>query len=228
LCGSAPSSREEASDSDVYTWFAKLHAAGQLLPCDDDRLRDRAEAVIRLQRGLTSELIELVDDALAPEGKELRADLGQYLPWRVLAQHSGGMQEIWPPRRASGDAPFSRVVSVEERLMFLAGRGPIHNGTIVRDLDPRARAEVTLHNLAGCLARLGADKSEVISCTCYLADLADVDAFNAAYLEFFGVHRSARTTVQAQLIGGVGVDVIAVAALPPGGADAAVRPGEGG
>lgn len=65
----------------------------------------------------------------------------------------------------SGDAPFSDGVIVEGRLAFLAGQGPIHNGTIVRG-PIREQAGVTLQNLAGCLARLGADKSAVITCTC--------------------------------------------------------------
>jgi 2-iminobutanoate/2-iminopropanoate deaminase len=115
----------------------------------------------------------------------------------------------------SGDAPFSDGVIVEGRLAFLAGQGPIHNGTIVRG-PIREQAEATLQNLAGCLARLGADRSAVVTCTCYLADLGDVSAFNGAYLEFFGAHRPARTTVQAQLIGGIGVEITAVVALAPG------------
>jgi hypothetical protein len=32
--------RQEGSDDDAYTWFAKLHADGKLLPSGDDRLRD--------------------------------------------------------------------------------------------------------------------------------------------------------------------------------------------
>jgi hypothetical protein len=63
LCG--VHRREKGSEDDAYAWFARLHAAGELLPSDDDRLRDRAEAVIRLQRGLTAELLQLVEGALA-------------------------------------------------------------------------------------------------------------------------------------------------------------------
>jgi 2-iminobutanoate/2-iminopropanoate deaminase len=114
----------------------------------------------------------------------------------------------------SADAPFSDGVTVEGRLAFLAGQGPIVNGTIAGG-SMTEQTRVTLRNLAGLLARLGADASAVVSCTCYLSDLADLDAFNAAYLEFFGEHRPARTTVQAHLIGGIGVEVTAVAALPP-------------
>jgi hypothetical protein len=87
--------REEGSDDDAYTWFAQLHAAGELVPSDDDLLRDRAEAVIRLQRGLTAELLDLVDDALAKTGTEIRTDLGQYLPCRVVTLASGDLEEIW-------------------------------------------------------------------------------------------------------------------------------------
>ncbi|HXW87176.1 MAG TPA: RidA family protein [Streptosporangiaceae bacterium] len=115
---------------------------------------------------------------------------------------------------ASADAPFSDGVTVEGRLAFLAGQGPILNGAITGG-SIGEQTRVTLQNVAGVLARLGADASAVVSCTCYLADLADLDAFNAAYLKFFGEHRPARTTVQAHLIGGIGVEITAVVALPP-------------
>ena len=55
--------REQDSDDDAYAWFADLHAKGRLLTSQDDRLHDRAEAVIRLQRGLTAGLLQLVADA---------------------------------------------------------------------------------------------------------------------------------------------------------------------
>jgi len=87
--------REQDSDDDAYAWFADLHAKGRLLPSQDDRLRDRAEAVIRLQRGLTAGLLQLVAEALSRRGTELAADLGGYLPCRVLVLESGGVEEIW-------------------------------------------------------------------------------------------------------------------------------------
>jgi 2-iminobutanoate/2-iminopropanoate deaminase len=119
----------------------------------------------------------------------------------------------------SADAPFSDAVIGEGRLAFLAGQGPILNGSVAG--GPVAeQTRVTLQNLAAILKWLGADKSAVVTCTCYLADLAGLDAFNAAYLKFFGDRRpartTARTTAQAQLIGGIGVEITAVVALPPG------------
>jgi len=87
--------REQDSDDDAYAWFVDLHASGRLLPSEDDRLRDRAEAVIRLQRGLTAELLQLVDGAMSQRGTELAADLGGYLPCRMLVLDGGGVEEIW-------------------------------------------------------------------------------------------------------------------------------------
>jgi hypothetical protein len=87
--------REEGSDDDAYAWFARLHTSRQLLPSSDDRLRDRAEAAIRLQRGLNAELLRLADAALSHRGAEFAADLGEYLPCRVLVVASEGVEEIW-------------------------------------------------------------------------------------------------------------------------------------
>lgn len=87
--------REESSEDDAYAWFADLHARGQLVPSEDDRLRDRAEAAIRLHRGLTAGLLQLVEDALAHHGAETAADLGGYVPCRVLVQGGESLEEIW-------------------------------------------------------------------------------------------------------------------------------------
>ena len=87
--------REEGSDDDAFEWFAELHAAGTLLPSDDDRLRDRAEEAIRLHRRLTGELFALVGRALASPGVECAADLDEWLPCRVLVLDDGSVEEIW-------------------------------------------------------------------------------------------------------------------------------------
>jgi hypothetical protein len=87
--------REAGSDDDAYTYFASLHTSRELLPDDDDRLRDRAEAAIRLQRGLTTDLLRLFDLAVLHRGTEERADLGSWLPVRILVLQQEGVEEIW-------------------------------------------------------------------------------------------------------------------------------------
>ena len=92
LC--AARAREDGSADDAFAWFADLHAAGRLLPTDDDRRRDRAEAAVRLQRGLTAELLHLFDMAQAASGTEHHAELGDWLPCRLLVI-GDDVQEIW-------------------------------------------------------------------------------------------------------------------------------------
>ena len=55
--------REERSDDDAFEWFAELHQDGQLLPTEDDRLRDQAEEALRSFGRLKRALFDLVDGA---------------------------------------------------------------------------------------------------------------------------------------------------------------------
>lgn len=93
LC--AVGGREDGSDDDAYTYFLELYDRGVLLPSDDDRLRDRAEAAIRLQQGLVRELLQLVNDALATPGREIRAVLGGFVPCRAVVIQARDNQEVW-------------------------------------------------------------------------------------------------------------------------------------
>lgn len=113
LCGTR--GREEGSDEDAYNWFAELHAAGRLLPSDDDLLRDRAEAVTRLQRGLRVAITELFEAASEEPGTEHRTDLGGWIPARMLILREATMEEVWCALDIRGtDGAF-----VPERLLDL-------------------------------------------------------------------------------------------------------------
>jgi hypothetical protein len=50
---------------------------------------------MRLQRGLTAELLGLIDQGLATPGTECRQELGDRLPCRALGLESSGVHEIW-------------------------------------------------------------------------------------------------------------------------------------
>ena len=87
--------REAGSDDDAFEWFAELHRAGQLLPTEDDRLRDQAEGVLRLFGRLRDHLFALVDDARGDRGSEHEKDLDGWLPSRVITYRGDGVEEIW-------------------------------------------------------------------------------------------------------------------------------------
>lgn len=87
--------RETGSKDDAFVWFADLHAAGKLLPTDDDQLRDDAEKVLLLQRQLSAELHALVDEARTLPGVELTTNVAQTIPCRVLVLGDDEIDEIW-------------------------------------------------------------------------------------------------------------------------------------
>ncbi len=87
--------RQGSSENDAYAFFFGLHAAGRLLPDDDDRRRDLAEGGVRAQRALETDLLALVDQALGTPDIEVTADLGGTVPARVPVIDQDRSQEIW-------------------------------------------------------------------------------------------------------------------------------------
>jgi 2-iminobutanoate/2-iminopropanoate deaminase len=117
---------------------------------------------------------------------------------------------IQPPEVATPKAPYSPVV-VSGDHVFTAGQVAFdETGALVGDtMDEQARR--ALENLRSCLEAAGCTLDDVVKVNAYLADLADFDAYNAAYREFFTAPYPARTTVQAGLPPGLLVEIEAVA-----------------
>jgi 2-iminobutanoate/2-iminopropanoate deaminase len=110
--------------------------------------------------------------------------------------------------------PISEAVVLNGSLAFISGQGPIQGGEIVGD-DIEAQTRVALGNLGRLLEELGAEAAAVVKCTCYLRDLADFAGFNRAYSAYFASTLPARTTVGAQLVMGMLVEIDAIVALTP-------------
>lgn len=110
--------------------------------------------------------------------------------------------------------PFSPAVQVGDWL-FLSGQGGFdpHSGAIVSD-DLAAQVDQTFRNISAVLEAAAASLDDVVSCLVHLADLADFAAFNAAYERHFAGVKPARTTVRADLLAGMRVEITVVAALP--------------
>jgi 2-iminobutanoate/2-iminopropanoate deaminase len=70
----------------------------------------------------------------------------------------------------------------------------------------------TLANVQVLLDAAGSERHRVVKVTVYLADAADFAGMNAAYADFFGEHRPARTTVPGiALPPGVRIEIDAIA-----------------
>ena len=120
---------------------------------------------------------------------------------------------IQPPDVVTPKAPYSPVV-VSGDHVFTAGQVAFDaTGAVVAE-DMEAQTRQALRNVQSCLAAAGCTLEDVVKVNAYLADLADFDAYNAAYREFFSEPFPARTSVQAGLPPGLLVEIEAVARRP--------------
>jgi len=97
-------------------------------------------------------------------------------------------------------------------LVFTSGQGPIRPGTneVVRGTFAE-QTHLTIDNLENVLRAAGSGLERVVKATVYLADLADWPAFDAIWRERVGGVPPARTTVRADLLAGMRVEIDAVA-----------------
>ncbi|WP_170150151.1 RidA family protein [Parahaliea mediterranea] len=98
-------------------------------------------------------------------------------------------------------------------LLFTSGQlafdpdGALCTGSIAE------QTRLCLENIQRLLALENLQTTSIVKITVWLTDTADFQGFNAAYREFFGEHRPARSTVQADLmLPGAKVEIEAVAA----------------
>jgi 2-iminobutanoate/2-iminopropanoate deaminase len=96
--------------------------------------------------------------------------------------------------------PYSPVVRAGD-FLIVSGQVPLVDG---RKVDGGVAAETAqaLRNVATQLATMGASLDDVVKTTCFLTDMADFAVFNEAYVEAFGDHRPARSTVEVSALPG--------------------------
>jgi hypothetical protein len=117
LCAGAQ--RAAGSADDAYEHFIALHAAGRLLPDDDDRLRDALERNARIIDGAAAVIPEALADALARRGCDVRLRFGQLIDARLQATAAG--DEIWvaiATQAVDGRFVDERLRDVLFRLVF--------------------------------------------------------------------------------------------------------------
>lgn len=122
-------------------------------------------------------------------------------------------QRIVDPNAAPNTGSYSPALRIGP-LVMVSGQGPIDaEGRIVAG-DIRAQTALTMENVRRLVEAAGASMDDVVKCTCYLADIADFDAFDAVYRGFFKDPLPCRTTVEAGL-GGIRVEIDAMAYVAP-------------
>lgn len=91
--------------------------------------------------------------------------------------------------------PYSQALKVGN-VVYCSGQIPLvpETGNLVEG-DIKAQATQSLKNVKAVLTEAGADVTNVVKTTVYLADMADFGAVNEVYADFFGDHKPARSCV---------------------------------
>jgi 2-iminobutanoate/2-iminopropanoate deaminase len=108
--------------------------------------------------------------------------------------------------------PYSQAIRTGG-LLFVSGQGALDPATGQPKRDSvEVESRQVMENLKTILEAAGSSLDRVVKSTCYLTDLADFQAFNKVYGEYFQADPPARTTIQAARLPldfRVEVDVIA-------------------
>jgi 2-iminobutanoate/2-iminopropanoate deaminase len=109
--------------------------------------------------------------------------------------------------------PYSQVIQAGG-FLFLAGQIPLTPEGKMNEGDLAAQTRQVMSNLNEVLHKAGVSFEHVVKTTIFLADLADFEAVNEIYAEYFKQPYPARSTVQAaRLPKGARLEIDAIAVL---------------
>lgn len=134
-------------------------------------------------------------------------------PARIVDPGVGHHRTVIATDRApSAIGPYSQAIRADLSV-FASGQVPIdpETGQLV-DGDIAAQTRQALSNLAAVLEAAGSSLAHVLKTTVFLTNMADFQAMNAVYAEFFPAAPPARSTVAVlALPRGARVEVEAIA-----------------
>lgn len=107
--------------------------------------------------------------------------------------HKATPRGAYPHVKVVGDLVFVSGTSSRRPDNTIVG-ADIIDGRTVFDVAVQTRA--VIQNIGEILEAVGAGLADLVQVTCYLVDMADFDAYNKAYAEFFDASTGpTRTTV---------------------------------
>jgi 2-iminobutanoate/2-iminopropanoate deaminase len=109
--------------------------------------------------------------------------------------------------------PYTPVVRAGD-FIIVSGQVGMVDGALAEGGVAGQTAQAVA-NLEARLAEMGAALTDVVKTTCFLIDMDSFGTFNEAYVEAFGKHRPARSTVAVrELPVGASVEIEAMAYRP--------------
>lgn len=121
-------------------------------------------------------------------------------------------EAVSSPNAPAAVGPYSQAVKMGN-LLFVSGTLPINptTGQLVEDCI-KAQTRMVLENMRSVLTTAGSDFSKILKTTVYLTDIAEFQAMNEVYAEFFPSPFPARAAFQVvALPKGAKVEIEAVA-----------------
>lgn len=95
--------------------------------------------------------------------------------------------------------PYSQAVSVNN-ILYTSGQIALTPNGDFLDESINIQTEQVLQNLGEVLKAGGSNFNQVIKTTIFLADMNDFNVVNEIYLEHFGNHKPARSTVAVKTL----------------------------
>jgi len=111
--------------------------------------------------------------------------------------------------------PLSLAVRAGD-FVFTSGQVAFDDHGKVVEGGIEIQARVVLRRIEAILATAGCTMADVVKTTVWLADPRDFGRFNAVYAEFFPKDPPARSTVRADLMIDVKIEIEAIAYRPQG------------
>lgn len=109
--------------------------------------------------------------------------------------------------------PFSSAVRIGDTVYVSGQVGHVPGQMRLVDGGLEAEARQALDYMRQSLELAGSSLDRVLKCTVFFADIADFQAFNAIYADFFGSHRPARSGIEVKgLALGARIEIECIAA----------------
>lgn len=109
--------------------------------------------------------------------------------------------------------PLSPAVRAGD-FVYVSGQVPVDAGGKVVEGGIEAQTRQALDNVKAALALAGCGMEDVIKTMVILTDKTDFAAFNQTYATYFAKEPPARTTVEAQLMIDIRIEIEAIAYKP--------------
>ena len=124
-------------------------------------------------------------------------------------------KSIFTKKGAKPVGPYSQAIVADGPLVFVSGQGPIDpkTGTFDKN-DIAAQTRQVFENITVLLEAAGTSWANVVRVGVFLSDMGNFAAMNEVYGTYVKEPYPARTTVQAQLPGGIGVEIDCIAVVP--------------